>query len=94
MIYSTKTHTEPPFEPQPFTLPEQPDYMLSLGVSEYTFNSAFYACYSAGLLQMLVNESMVRGGGTTDLFSEFLNWSVANGSYFSILRYPRTPPIT
>lgn len=61
VIYSTKTHAEPPFELQPFTLAEQPDFMLSLGVSEYTLNSASYAYYSAGLLQILINESMVRG---------------------------------
>lgn len=59
LFYSTKTHVEPPFEPQPFTLAEQPDFMLSLGVSECTLNSASYAYYSAGLLQMLINESMV-----------------------------------
>lgn len=61
VIYSTKTHAEPPFKPQPFTLAEQPDFMLSLGVSEFTLNSASYAYYSAGLLQILINESMVRG---------------------------------
>lgn len=61
MIYSTKTHAEPPLEPQPFTLAKQPDFMLSLGVSEYTLNSASYAYYSAGLLQILINDSMVRG---------------------------------
>lgn len=60
-IYSSKTHAEPPFEPQDFTMAEQPDFMLSLGVSEYTLNSALYAYYSAGLLQVFINESMVRG---------------------------------
>uniref|UniRef100_H3D380 Bactericidal permeability-increasing protein n=1 Tax=Tetraodon nigroviridis TaxID=99883 RepID=H3D380_TETNG len=58
-IYSSKTHAEPPFEPQDFTMAEQPDFMLSLGVSEYTLNSALYAYYSAGLLQVFINESMV-----------------------------------
>nr|BAM21037.1 bactericidal permeability-increasing protein [Oplegnathus fasciatus] len=58
-FYSIKTHAEPPFEAQPFTMPEQPDYMLSVGLSEFTLNSASYAYYSAGLFQALINDSMV-----------------------------------
>lgn len=80
MIYSTKTHAEPPFEPQPFTLAEQPDFMLSLGVSEYTLNSASYAYYSAGLLQMLINESMVR---EATKHAEYMGLPPANGCYVS-----------
>ncbi|XP_029690122.1 bactericidal permeability-increasing protein [Takifugu rubripes] len=59
VIYSIKTHAEPPSEPQPFSLAEQPDSMLTLGVSEFTLNSASYAYYSAGLLQILLNDSMI-----------------------------------
>uniref|UniRef100_A0A3Q3WXW6 Bactericidal permeability-increasing protein n=1 Tax=Mola mola TaxID=94237 RepID=A0A3Q3WXW6_MOLML len=58
-FYSTKMHTEPPFEPQPFMVPEQTGYMLSLGFSEFTLNSASFGYYSAGLLQLLVNDSMI-----------------------------------
>nr|XP_046251919.1 lipopolysaccharide-binding protein [Scatophagus argus] len=58
-FYNTKTHKDPPFKAQPFTLPDQPGYMLSLGLSEYTVNSASYGYYSAGLLQTLINDSMI-----------------------------------
>ncbi|KAM7412254.1 hypothetical protein PAMA_021954 [Pampus argenteus] len=58
-FYSIKTHQEPPFEPEPFTIPEQPGYMLSAGLSEFTVNSASYGYFSAGLLQALVNDSMI-----------------------------------
>uniref|UniRef100_A0A672G362 Bactericidal permeability-increasing protein n=1 Tax=Salarias fasciatus TaxID=181472 RepID=A0A672G362_SALFA len=58
-FYSIKTHKEPPFEAQPFTLPPQPGYMLSVGLSEFTLNSAFYGFFSSGLLQLLVDDGML-----------------------------------
>lgn len=58
-MYSTKTHKGPPFVAQPFTLPQQPNYMLSVGLSEFTLNSASYGYFSDGLLQVLINDSMV-----------------------------------
>ncbi|XP_042347685.1 lipopolysaccharide-binding protein isoform X1 [Plectropomus leopardus] len=58
-FYNIKTHAEPPFEAQPFTVPEQPGYMLSVGLSEFTLNSAAYGLYSAGLLQAIINDSMI-----------------------------------
>ncbi|XP_056279973.1 bactericidal permeability-increasing protein-like [Pseudoliparis swirei] len=58
-FYNIKTYTEPPFKAQPFSVPEQPDYMLSVGLSEFTLNSASYVFYSAGLLQALINDSMI-----------------------------------
>ncbi|XP_041801740.1 bactericidal permeability-increasing protein [Chelmon rostratus] len=61
-FYSIKTHAEPPFEAQPFTVPKQPGYMLSVGLSEFTLNSASYGYYSAGLLQALINDSMIPPG--------------------------------
>ena len=77
MIYSTRTHAEPPFEAQAFTLAQQPDFMMSLGVSEYTLNSASYAYYSAGLLQILINESMVRG---VRKHAEYVGWPRLTGA--------------
>ncbi|XP_034552733.1 lipopolysaccharide-binding protein [Notolabrus celidotus] len=56
---SIKTPKVPPFDAQPFTIPEQPSYMLSMGLSEYTLNSASYGYYSAGLLKALINDSMI-----------------------------------
>ncbi|KAM3618028.1 uncharacterized protein V6R79_014286 [Siganus canaliculatus] len=58
-FYSSKTHSEPPFKAQPFTMPQQTGYMLSVGLSEFTLNSAAYGYYSAGLLQALINDSMI-----------------------------------
>ncbi|KAF3860224.1 hypothetical protein F7725_000479 [Dissostichus mawsoni] len=57
-FYDRKTH-EPPFEAQNFTVPEQPDYMLSMGLSEFTVNSASYALYSGGRLHVLITDSMI-----------------------------------
>ncbi|XP_017273135.1 bactericidal permeability-increasing protein [Kryptolebias marmoratus] len=58
-FYSIKTHKEPPFVAQPFTLPGQTNYMLSVGMSEFTLNSAAYGYFSAGQLQALINDSMI-----------------------------------
>ncbi|XP_034733728.1 lipopolysaccharide-binding protein [Etheostoma cragini] len=58
-LYDIKTHTDPPFEAQPFTLPEQLGYMLSVGLSEFTLNSASYGLYSAGWLKALITDRMI-----------------------------------
>uniref|UniRef100_UPI0037E7917B bactericidal permeability-increasing protein n=1 Tax=Semicossyphus pulcher TaxID=241346 RepID=UPI0037E7917B len=58
-FYSIKSHAEPPFGAQPFTMPKQQGYMLSVGLSEFTLNSASYGYYSAGLLQVSINDSMI-----------------------------------
>ncbi|KAK5863318.1 hypothetical protein PBY51_000356 [Eleginops maclovinus] len=58
-FYNIRTHQKPPFEVLPFTLPEQPDYMLSMGLSDSTVNSASYELYSAGRLQVLLTDSMI-----------------------------------
>uniref|UniRef100_A0A3Q3Q580 Bactericidal permeability-increasing protein n=1 Tax=Monopterus albus TaxID=43700 RepID=A0A3Q3Q580_MONAL len=58
-FFGIRTHKDPPFEAKPFTVPEQPGYMLSVGLSEFTLNSALYGCYSDGLLQAIINDSMV-----------------------------------
>ncbi|XP_067383396.1 bactericidal permeability-increasing protein-like isoform X2 [Channa argus] len=58
-FYNIKTHMEPPFKAQPFTVPEQQGYMLSVGLSEFTLNSASYGYYSAGLFQADINDSTI-----------------------------------
>ncbi|KAK2851184.1 hypothetical protein Q5P01_007460 [Channa striata] len=58
-FYNIKTHIEPPFAAQPFTMPEEQGYMLSVGVSEFTLNSASYGFYSAGLFQADINDSTI-----------------------------------
>lgn len=62
-FYSVKTHQDPPFKPQPFTLRQSSAYMLSAGLSDFTVNSASYGYFSAGLFQTLINDSLV-GDGT------------------------------
>nr|XP_019944512.1 PREDICTED: lipopolysaccharide-binding protein-like isoform X2 [Paralichthys olivaceus] len=61
-FYSIKTHAEPPFEAQPFTVPEQQGYMLSLGLSDFTVNSVLYGYYSARMFQTLINDSNIPPG--------------------------------
>ncbi|PWA30980.1 hypothetical protein CCH79_00010581, partial [Gambusia affinis] len=56
---SIKTHKEPPFVAQEFILPELAGYMLSVGISEFTLNSASFGYFSAGELQALINDSMI-----------------------------------
>ncbi|XP_072304894.1 bactericidal permeability-increasing protein isoform X2 [Eucyclogobius newberryi] len=58
-FYSLESHTDPPFVAPPFSLPIQTEYMLSMGVSEYSANSASFAYYISGHLQALVNDSMI-----------------------------------
>uniref|UniRef100_A0A3Q4M595 Bactericidal permeability-increasing protein n=1 Tax=Neolamprologus brichardi TaxID=32507 RepID=A0A3Q4M595_NEOBR len=58
-FYNIKAPVEPPFEAQPFTMPDEPSYMLSVGMSDFTLNSASYAYFSAKLLQLLINDSMI-----------------------------------
>ncbi|XP_037629360.1 lipopolysaccharide-binding protein-like [Sebastes umbrosus] len=58
-FYDIKSHMEPPFVSKPFTMPQQPACMLSAGLSEFTLNSASYQLYSAGLLQVLITDSMI-----------------------------------
>ncbi|KAM6981800.1 bactericidal permeability-increasing protein [Tautogolabrus adspersus] len=58
-FYSIKSPAEPPFKAQAFTMPEQQGYMLSMGLSEFTLNSASYEYFTAQLLNVLINDSMI-----------------------------------
>ncbi|XP_054648634.1 bactericidal permeability-increasing protein [Dunckerocampus dactyliophorus] len=58
-FYSIKSPKEPPFEAQPFVVPEHPGYMLSVGLSDFTLNSASFGYFSAGLLQAFIDDSMI-----------------------------------
>ncbi|XP_060930546.1 bactericidal permeability-increasing protein [Limanda limanda] len=49
----------PPFEAPSFTVPEQQGYMLSMGLSDFTMNSALYGYYSAGVYRTLINDSVI-----------------------------------
>lgn len=62
-FFSEKTRADPPFEAQPFTMPEQQAFMLSVGLSEFTLNSASYVYYSYGVFQRFIDDSMVSRPG-------------------------------
>ncbi|XP_037101874.1 bactericidal permeability-increasing protein [Syngnathus acus] len=58
-FYSVKVPKEPPFVALPFDIPEQPAYMLSVGLSEFTVNSASFSYFSDDLLQVFIKDSMI-----------------------------------
>lgn len=58
-FYSIRTHKEPPFVARPFTLPKQTNYMLSMGLSDFTVNSASYAYYSDGQFTAFIDDHMI-----------------------------------
>ncbi|KAM6977728.1 bactericidal permeability-increasing protein [Aplochiton taeniatus] len=77
---SCSSKRDPPFMAQPFELHEKEGYMLTMGLSEFTLNSASYGYYSAGLMQALINDSMIPPGSPFHL----------NTSYFGVL-IPQLP---
>lgn len=50
--------------------------MLSVGLSEFTLNSASYGYFSADLLQVLINDSMV---SAQEPQLDCLGWGVGGG---------------
>ncbi|KAM5334591.1 BPI fold-containing family C protein isoform 1-T1 [Glossophaga mutica] len=48
VFYPVDNPTDPPFPPVPFELPARSDSMLYIGISEYFFNSASFAHFTAG----------------------------------------------
>ncbi|KFO90194.1 BPI fold-containing family C protein, partial [Buceros rhinoceros silvestris] len=57
-VYPAGNHTDPPFVPAPFALPDQGDSMLYLGVSSYFLKSASLAYYRAGALNIIIFEEL------------------------------------
>ncbi|XP_035512228.1 lipopolysaccharide-binding protein [Morone saxatilis] len=98
-FYSTKTQKDPPFEAQPFTMPEQPGYMLSMGLSEFTLNSASYGYFSAGLLQASINDSMIPPGSPMHLNTSSMGPFIPQlpkmfpGLLMNLLVYAREAPL-
>ncbi|KAJ8257968.1 hypothetical protein GJAV_G00191690 [Gymnothorax javanicus] len=58
-FYNVHSRVEPPFVAGQFDLPEQSHLMLSLGVSEFSLNSAAFASKSAGQLQINITDKMI-----------------------------------
>ncbi|XP_061527323.1 bactericidal permeability-increasing protein [Phycodurus eques] len=66
-FYSIQSPEEPPFEARPFAVAQQPGYMLSVGLSDFTVNSASFSYFAAGLLQAFINDSMIPPGSPVRL---------------------------
>ncbi|XP_067856769.1 bactericidal permeability-increasing protein-like [Heptranchias perlo] len=58
-FYSVAQHKEPPFSPPPVSLPKQADHMMYLGLSDFFANSAGFAYYGAGALQVNITDDMI-----------------------------------
>ncbi|XP_071585349.1 BPI fold-containing family C protein-like isoform X2 [Heliangelus exortis] len=57
-VYPVGNHTDPPFVPAPFGLPNQYDSMIYLGVSSYFLKSASLAYYRAGAFNIIISEEL------------------------------------
>ncbi|KFZ59333.1 BPI fold-containing family C protein, partial [Antrostomus carolinensis] len=57
-VYPVGNHTDPPFVPAPFDLPNQGDSMLYLGVSSYFLKSASLAYYKAGAFNVTISKEL------------------------------------
>ncbi|XP_064010877.1 BPI fold-containing family C protein-like [Pogoniulus pusillus] len=57
-VYPVGNHTDPPFVPAPFALPNQDDSMVYLGVSSYFLKSASLAYYRAGAFSITISEEL------------------------------------
>ncbi|XP_075756988.1 bactericidal permeability-increasing protein isoform X2 [Pelodiscus sinensis] len=58
-FYGVGKHTESPFSPAPFLLPDEGDRMLLLGLSEFSANSAAFVYFTAGALRKKLTDSMI-----------------------------------
>ncbi|XP_063068666.1 bactericidal permeability-increasing protein [Engraulis encrasicolus] len=59
VFYSQQHPKEPPFAAQDFQLPPRPGSMISVGISQFTYNTLGYAYLSAGLLQKNITDDMI-----------------------------------
>ncbi|KAM4784312.1 LOW QUALITY PROTEIN: BPI fold-containing family C protein-like [Cyanocitta cristata] len=59
-VYPVGNHTDPPFAPAPFALPNQGDSMIYLGVSNYFLKSASLAYYRAGAFNITISKEIAR----------------------------------
>ncbi|KAM6381867.1 BPI fold-containing family C protein [Alca torda] len=57
-VYPVGNHTDPPFVPAPFALPDQGDSMLYVGVSSYFLKSASLAYYRAGAFNITISKEL------------------------------------
>lgn len=57
-VYPVGNHTDPPFVPAPFALPNQGGSMIYLGVSSYFVKSASLAYYRAGAFNITISKEV------------------------------------
>lgn len=58
-FYQVGHHSEPPFLPAAFSIPDQNNQMLYIGVSEFFSNSAGYVYFMSGVLQTNLTDAMI-----------------------------------
>ncbi|XP_021242134.1 BPI fold-containing family C protein-like [Numida meleagris] len=72
-IYPVGNHTDPPFVPAPFGLPNKGDSMLYLGVSNYFLKSATLAYYRAGIFNITISKDIATAFNlTTAILKDFV----------------------
>ncbi|XP_061913641.1 bactericidal permeability-increasing protein isoform X1 [Entelurus aequoreus] len=95
-VSSVKEPKEPPFDPQPFVLPEHAQFMLTAALSDFTLNSASFSCWAAGLLHTFIDDSMVPASSPVHLNTRSLGAFIPQVCPHSsgtptLLRYAHTP---
>ncbi|KAI5094835.1 lipopolysaccharide-binding protein [Silurus meridionalis] len=58
-FYSARCPSEPPFSPNHFDLQWQADYMMSVGISEFCVNSAAFAYFKSGVMNITITDGML-----------------------------------
>ncbi|XP_042745879.1 BPI fold-containing family C protein-like [Lagopus leucura] len=72
-VYPVGNHTDPPFVPAPFGLPNEGDSMLYLGVSSYFLESATLAYYRAGVFNITISKDLATTFNlTTAMLKDFV----------------------
>ncbi|KAM9581992.1 BPI fold-containing family C protein isoform 1-T2 [Guaruba guarouba] len=72
-VYPLGNHTDPPFVPAPFALPNKDDSMLYLGISSYFLKSASLAYYKAGAFNITMSKELATTFNlNTALFKDFV----------------------
>ncbi|POI30320.1 hypothetical protein CIB84_005930, partial [Bambusicola thoracicus] len=72
-VYPVGNHTDPPFVPAPFGLPNKIDSMLYLGVSNYFLKSATLAYYRAGVFNITISKDLATAFNlTTAILQDFV----------------------
>ncbi|XP_061745966.1 bactericidal permeability-increasing protein isoform X2 [Nerophis ophidion] len=58
-VTSVEEPKDPPFDPQPFVVPDHAHFMLTAALSDFTLNSASFSYWAAGLLHTFIDDSML-----------------------------------